>query len=236
MPKAPTIGNSWDEYLQDEFKQPYYQGLRKFLVEEYKTRTIYPKAEDIFNAFKLSPIDTTKVVILGQDPYINQGEAHGLAFSVNKGVKVPPSLKNVYKELKADLGIDPPSHGCLADWAKQGVLLLNATLTVRAGDANHDLGIKEKGSKSHFGMGWEIFTNSVVRILNDLESPLVFLLWGNNAKAKAPLVSNSRHLKLTAAHPSPLAGNAFSGCKHFSQANEFLEKAGRGAVDWRLAE
>jgi uracil-DNA glycosylase len=232
----PKIGNSWDDYLQEEFKKPYYQELRKFLWEEYKTRTVYPKAEDIFNSFKLSPIDKTKVVLLGQDPYINQGEAHGLAFSVNKGVKAPPSLKNVFKELKADLGIDPPSHGCLADWAKQGVLLLNATLTVRAADANHDLSGKEKGSRSHFGKGWEIFTDSVVRILNDLESPLVFLLWGNNAKAKAALLTSSRHLRLTAAHPSPLAGNAFSGCRHFSKANEFLEKCGRGAVDWRLAE
>jgi uracil-DNA glycosylase len=232
----PKIGNRWDDYLQTEFKKAYYQELRMFLKDEYGRRAVYPKADDIYNAFRYTSFEDVRVVILGQDPYINQGEAHGLAFSVNKGVKVPPSLKNVHKELSADLGIAPPSHGCLIDWAKQGVLLLNTTLTVRAVDRNPDLHGKDKGSRSHFGKGWEVFTDSVIKVLNGAQSPIVFLLWGNNAKAKANLISDPKHLVLTAAHPSPLAGNAFSGCRHFSKANSFLADCGRGEVDWRLAE
>ncbi|MDR1541334.1 MAG: uracil-DNA glycosylase [Clostridiales bacterium] len=231
----PKIGNDWDEYLQPEFHKPYYLNLREFLKKEYSERTIYPKAEDIFNAFKLAPFSSLRVVIIGQDPYINKGEAHGLAFSVNPGIKIPPSLRNVYKEVYDDVGAPVPQHGHLADWARQGVLLLNTTLTVRAADFNPELPKNQKGSKSHCGHGWEEFTDNVIKVIDKAVSPVVFMLWGNNAKAKSAFIASGRHKVLYAAHPSPLAGNAFSGCRHFSKANEFLESVGKGAIDWTIA-
>lgn len=218
-----NIGNDWDQVLEGEFDKAYYQELRQFLISEYKSRPIYPSMYDIFNALKYTPFAGVKAVILGQDPYHGPGQAHGLCFSVKKGVPQPPSLVNIFKELQQDTGILPPSHGCLEDWAKQGVLLLNAVLTVRAGEAN-----------SHKGKGWEIFTDRVIELLNQREQPMVFLLWGANAKAKAALITNPRHRILTAAHPSPLsAHNGFFGCRHFSKANEFLSLQGE-PVDWEI--
>jgi len=217
------IGNSWDALLAGEFEKEYYKELRQFLIREYKTGTVYPPMHDIFNALKYTAYEDVKVVILGQDPYHGPGQAHGLCFSVKKGVPKPPSLENIFKELRSDLGYLPPEHGCLTDWAERGVLLLNAVLTVRTGEAN-----------SHKGKGWEKFTDRVIALLNEREKPMVFLLWGANAKAKAPLITNSRHLILTAAHPSPLSAyNGFFGCRHFSKANEFLSSFGE-SVDWRI--
>lgn len=219
------FGNDWDELLKDEFQKEYYLKLRQFLKQEYRTRTIYPDMYDIFNALKYTAYKDVKVVILGQDPYHGPGQAHGLAFSVQKGVPAPPSLQNIFKELQSDLGVTPPSHGCLIDWAKNGVLLLNTALTVRAGQA-----------ASHRGMGWEYFTDRVIEILNGREEPMVFLLWGAHAKQKAPLIDASRHLILTAAHPSPLSAyNGFFGCRHFSAATHFLNRNGV-QMDWRISE
>ncbi len=219
-----NLGNDWDRLLDGEFSKPYYLELRKFLKAEYTAHTIYPDMYDIFNALKYTPYEKAKVLILGQDPYHEPNQAHGLAFSVKKGVEPPPSLKNIYKELSADVGFTAPSHGELTKWAEQGVLLLNTSLTVRRSQAN-----------SHRGKGWEIFTDRVIELLNERESPMVFMLWGNNAKAKAPLITNSRHLILTAAHPSPLsAHNGFFGCKHFSKCNDFLRERGMAPVDWSL--
>ncbi len=215
------IGNDWDELLKDEFESSYYLQLREFLKEEYSKYTIYPHMNDIFNAFKYTSYENTKVVILGQDPYINENEAHGLSFSVKHGVKTPPSLKNVYKEIEGDLGITLDNHGNLEKWAKQGVLLLNTTLTVRS-----------KSSASHKGNGWETFTDNVIKIINQKKEPVVFLLWGNPAKAKAELITNKNHLVLLAAHPSPLARGAFFGSKHFSKTNEFLTKNNQEIIDW----
>jgi len=217
------LANDWDNILRDEWSKPYYLKLREFLKTEFKTRTIYPNMHDIFNSLKLAPFDNVKVVILGQDPYINPGEAHGLAFSVQRGAKIPPSLKNIFKELVDDVSIVAPSHGCLEDWAQQGVLLLNTVLTVRAGQ-----------SKSHAGKGWEEFTSHIIKKLDDRETPIVFMLWGRDACAKQELVKNPQHLVLTAAHPSPLAGGRFFGCKHFSKANEFLAKQGLTQVNWQI--
>ncbi len=220
-----NLGNSWDALLKEEFASDYYLKLRQFLKSEYlgSGHRIFPPMNDIFNALKATDYNDVKVVILGQDPYHGIGQAHGLCFSVCKGVVPPPSLVNIYKELQADLGITPPSHGCLTDWAKNGVLLLNAVLTVREGQAG-----------SHRGRGWEQFTDKVIELLNKREKPMVFMLWGNYAKAKASLIDGSRHKILTAAHPSPLsAWNGFFGCRHFSAANEFL---GENAVDWRIGE
>lgn len=217
------IGNSWDELLKNEWSQPYYQELRAFLATEYRTREIFPPMHDIFNAFKLCAYEDVKVVILGQDPYHGEGQAHGLAFSVKKGVEIPPSLKNIYKELSDDVGFTPPSHGCLESWEKQGVFLMNATLTVRRGQP-----------LSHRGHGWETFTDHVIRLLSEREKPMVFLLWGSNARSKKPLIDNKKHLVLEAPHPSPLSAFAgFFGCKHFSKANAFLAKMGE-RVDWTI--
>lgn len=221
-----NIGNDWDELLQDEFEKEYYLKLRQFLVTEYRSTTIYPSMYDIFNALKSTPYEKVKAVILGQDPYHGPGQAHGMCFSVKKGVPQPPSLVNVFKELKSDLDIDPPSHGYLQHWADQGVLLLNTVLTVRAGAAN-----------SHKGKGWEIFTDKVISLLSQRDKPMVFLLWGGNAKAKTALIRNPKHLILTSAHPSPLSAyGGFFGCRHFSKADEFLEKEGQDKIDWIIPE
>jgi len=219
-----TIGNSWDRVLDGEFEKEYYVKLRQFLIEEYRSKTIYPGMHDIFNALKVTGYDDVKVVILGQDPYHEPGQAHGMAFSVQPGVKTPPSLVNIYKELLDDLGIAPVEHGYLMKWAEQGVLLLNACLTVRAHQAN-----------SHKNKGWEQFTDQVISLLNDREKPVVFILWGNNAKAKMKLITNPQHLILTGSHPSPLSAyNGFYGGKYFSRANAFLEENGEAPVDWQL--
>ena len=219
-----NIGNDWDKLLEGEFSKPYYLELRNFLKAEYKAHTIYPDMYDIFNALKYTPYNKAKVLILGQDPYHEPGQAHGLAFSVKKGTEPPPSLKNIYKELSTDVGFVPPLHGELTKWAEQGVLLLNTSLTVRRSQAN-----------SHRGKGWEIFTDRVIELLNQREPPMVFMLWGNNAKAKAPLITNPRHLVLTAPHPSPLSAfSGFFGCKHFSKCNDFLKNNGIEPIDWSL--
>ena len=217
--------NSWDELLKDEFKKPYYLKLRQFLINEYRSQVIYPNMYDIFNAMKITSYEDVKVVIIGQDPYHGENQAHGLSFSVKKGIAPPPSLVNIFKEIKSDVGVDNSGkHGELTKWAEEGVLLLNSCLTVRAGKAN-----------SHRGMGWENFTDDVIRLLNQREKPMVFMLWGANAKAKAQLITNPVHLVLTAAHPSPLSAyNGFFGCKHFSKANDFLVKNGMTPVNWSI--
>ena len=220
------LGNSWDKLLADEFSKEYYQNLRKTLAIEYKTRTIYPKMDDIFNALKYTSYEDVKVLILGQDPYHGPGQAHGLCFSVQKGVIKPPSLKNMFKELESDLNIKAPSHGCLTDWAKQGILLLNTVLTVREGEPN-----------SHKKLGWTMFTDRIIELLNDREEPVIFVLWGKNAIDKLPLITNSRHYVLTAAHPSPLsASRGFLGCKHYSKINEILKSMGKPPIDWKISE
>ena len=218
-----TLNNDWDEFLLSETQKPYYIDLRAFLKKEYSTKQIYPAPTEIFNALKYTPYANVKAVILGQDPYINPGEAHGLAFSVQDGAAVPPSLKNIFKELHNDLGVPIPQSGCLVKWAEQGVMLLNAALTVQA-----------SRSRSHVGKGWEKFTAAVISRLNDRETPMVFMLWGKDAAAKAEMVTNSRHLVLTAAHPSPLAGGRFFGCRHFSKANAFLTDNNIGEINWNL--
>lgn len=218
------LDNDWDELLESEFKSDYYQRLRQFLKKEYSTKVIYPDMYKIFEAFRLTSYADTRVVILGQDPYHGPKQAHGLAFSVQKGIAIPPSLLNIYKELESDCGCYIPNNGYLVPWADQGVLLLNASLTVVAGQAN-----------SHRGMGWEIFTDSIIKRLNKKESPLVFLLWGNKARAKASLVDNPNHLILASAHPSPLSAHrGFFGCKHFSKANSFLKERGLGQINWQI--
>lgn len=220
------IGNSWDIALKGEFEKEYYLKLREFLKEEYSGRRIFPDMHDIFNALKYTPLESVKAVILGQDPYHGIGQAHGLCFSVKRGVEPPPSLKNIYKEIESDLGIKEPAHGELTYWAQQGVLLLNTVLTVREGQAN-----------SHKGKGWEIFTDRVIEIINERANPSVFLLWGANARSKKALITNKNHLVLETVHPSPLSAyNGFFGCRHFSKANEFLNKYGRGEIDWRLPD
>lgn len=218
------IGNDWDEYLKDEFNKEYYKKLRLFLAEEYKKYVIHPDMYDIYNALKWTSYSDTKVVIFGQDPYHEVGQAHGLAFSVNKGVKIPPSLLNIYKELKDELGCYIPNHGYLEKWARQGVLLLNSALTVRDGLAN-----------SHRKKGWEQFTDSVVSALNKREDPVIFMLWGNNAKEKMKLITNDSHIILTSAHPSPLsASRGFFGCGHFAMANRILKRNGKEPIDWQI--
>lgn len=219
-----NIGNEWDELLKDEFTKEYYLKLREFLKAEYSTRRIYPNMYDIFNSLKFTSYSDVKAVIIGQDPYHGAGQAHGLCFSVQKGTAIPPSLQNIYKEIYSDLGIPPANHGYLKKWADSGVLLMNTVLTVREGQAN-----------SHRGMGWEIFTDRVIELLNQREKPIVFLLWGGNAKQKMRLITNPSHLILQAAHPSPLSAyNGFFGCRHFSKANEFLTANGMTPVDWRV--
>ena len=219
-----NIGNEWDEILKGEFEKEYYLNLREFLKKEYFTYHIYPNMYDIFNALKYTSYSDVKAVIIGQDPYHGQGQAHGMCFSVQKGVAVPPSLQNIYKEIYSDLGIPPANHGYLKKWADSGVLMMNAVLTVREGQAN-----------SHKGKGWEIFTDRVIELLNEREKPIVFLLWGGNAKQKMRLITNPNHLILQAAHPSPLSAfNGFFGCRHFSKANEFLANHGIEPIDWRI--
>ncbi len=218
------IEESWKEALKNEFEQPYFQSLATFLRKEKQNgKTIYPPGPLIFNAFNTTPFDEVKVVILGQDPYHNPGEAMGLSFSVPKGVRTPPSLQNIYKELKEDLGIPIPSHGDLTHWAEQGVFLLNAMLTV-----------ERNKPRSHQKIGWQTFTDTVIRRLSDQREGLVFMLWGGFARQKKQLIDGSKHLVLEAAHPSPLAGGAFFGSRHFSRANEYLKKQGKEPVDWKL--
>ena len=221
-----NIGNSWDDVLAGEFEKEYYRELREFLKNEYSAHRVYPEMKNIFNALRHTPYDKVKAVILGQDPYHQPGQAHGLCFSVQKGVKQPPSLVNIFKEMRADLGVETPTHGCLEDWANHGVLLLNAVLTVRDSEAN-----------SHKGKGWEIFTDRVIELLNEREEPMVFILWGANARAKASLITSPQHLIIEGAHPSPLsAHNGFWGGKYFSRTNEFLESNGIEPIDWRIKE
>lgn len=218
------IGNDWDELLADEFQKDYYKELRKFLIAEYNSRRIYPPMEDIFNALKYTPYHSVKAVILGQDPYHGAGQAHGLCFSVKRGTPPPPSLQNIFKEIHDELGLPIPSHGELTAWAKNGVLLLNTSLTVREGSPN-----------SHRGHGWEILTDRVIELLNQREQPIVFLLWGSNARSKARLITEPRHLVLQCAHPSPLSAyNGFFGCGHFRKADEFLKNNGIEPVNWQI--
>ena len=218
------LDNDWDDILLGEFEKEYYKELRSFLISEYKSKVIYPDMYDIFNALKYTPYSEVKAVILGQDPYHEPGQAHGLCFSVKQGVPKPPSLVNIFKELESDTGIKPPNHGFLSEWAKQGVLLLNTVLTVRRGQAN-----------SHKGKGWEIFTDRVIQLLNERDKPIVFILWGANAKAKSALLTNPSHKIITGAHPSPLsAHNGFWGGKYFSKANEFLTLNGQNPIDWEI--
>ncbi len=219
-----NFGNEWDDLLKDEFSKPYYLELREFLKKEYATKTIYPNMNDIFNSLKYTSYSDVKAVILGQDPYHGPGQAHGLCFSVKKGVAPPPSLVNIFKELSSDLNIPIPQSGELTKWANEGVLLMNAVLTVREGEPN-----------SHKGKGWEIFTDNVISLLNQREKPLVFILWGANARSKTKLITNPAHKILESAHPSPLSAyNGFFGCRHFSKTNEFLLEHGIDQIDWRL--
>lgn len=218
------IEASWYEKLEKEFDKEYFNNLKQFLIEERKEYTVYPKGQNIFAAFDNCPFSETKVVILGQDPYHGPNQAHGLSFSVPDGIQPPPSLKNIFKELNQDIGIEIPNHGNLLNWAKQGVLLLNATLTVRASQAG-----------SHRKQGWEVFTDEVIKILNKDKENLVFILWGRNAQDKTPLIDESKHLILKAAHPSPFSAyNGFFGCKHFSSCNEYLGKNSIKPIDWNL--
>lgn len=221
---ANILKNDWKDLLEDEFNKEYYQTLRNFLTNEYKTKTIYPDKYDIFNALHFTSYKDIKVVILGQDPYHGPGQAHGLSFSVNLGIKIPPSLLNIYKELNSDLGCYIPNNGYLKKWADQGVLLLNTSLTVRAGEAN-----------SHKSIGWEIFTDKIISLVNEKEDPVVFLLWGNNAIKKKNLITNKRHLILTSVHPSPLsASRGFFGSKPFSKINNFLISINKKPIDWQI--
>lgn len=221
---ANILKNDWKDLLDDEFNKEYYQTLRNFLTTEYRTRTIYPDKYDIFNALHFTPYKDIKVVILGQDPYHGPGQAHGLSFSVNPGIKIPPSLLNIYKELNSDLGCYIPNNGYLKKWADQGVLLLNTSLTVRAGAAN-----------SHKNIGWEVFTDKIISLVNEKEDPVVFLLWGNNAIKKKNLITNKKHLILTSVHPSPLsASRGFFGSKPFSKINNFLISVNKKAIDWQI--
>ncbi len=220
----PEITNDWAEKLKPEYSKPYYRKLFDFVGNEYATHTVFPPGDDIFNAFHLTPLKNVKVVIIGQDPYHEVGQAHGLSFSVKPGVDIPPSLLNIYKELHEDLGCYIPDNGYLVKWANQGVLLLNAVLTVRAHEA-----------ASHQNKGWEEFTDSVIRIINEEDRPIVFLLWGSFARSKKKMLTNPNHLILEAPHPSPLSAyRGFFGCKHFSKANEFLKKSGLSAIDWQI--
>jgi uracil-DNA glycosylase len=220
----PPINNDWAAALREEYKKPYYRELFLKVNQEYQTQQIFPEADDIFNAFHMTPLKNVKVVILGQDPYHNIGQAHGLSFSVKPGIEAPPSLVNIYKELEDDLGCYIPNNGYLVKWADQGVLLLNTVLTVRAHQAN-----------SHRGIGWEEFTDAVIRILDKEDRPIVFLLWGRPAQNKQSMLHNPNHLILTAPHPSPLSAyRGFFGCKHFSKTNQFLEQHGLTPIDWQI--
>ena len=216
------INNNWKEFIDSEIEQEYFQNLKKFLVEEYETKKVYPKKSDIFKCFELTDFNDVKVVILGQDPYHQVNQAHGLCFSVNKGIKIPPSLVNIYKEIHSDIGIDIPNHGDLTKWAKEGVLLLNTIMSV-----------VDSKPMAHSNKGWEIFTDRVIKKLNDDDTPKVFLLWGTPSRKKKSLITNPKHLILETVHPSPLSAyNGFFGCKHFSKANEFLKANERKEIDW----
>jgi len=217
------LAKNWHEILQEEIQKPYIQQLKNFLEGEQT----YPPKDQVFHAFAMTPYDKVKVVIMGQDPYHGPGQAHGMSFSVREGVEPPPSLKNIYKELESDLGIVPSNSGCLDSWAKQGVLLLNATLTVRP-----------REPKSHYGRGWEQFTDAVINKLAERKEPIVFILWGKSAKEKcANLLKHSHHVVLTAAHPSPFSAySGFFGCRHFSKANEHLEKWGKTPINWTVSQ
>ena len=218
------IGNEWDEILKDEFQSDYYAQIRETLKQEYASHEIYPPMQDIFNALRYTSYSDVKAVLLGQDPYHGPGQAHGLCFSVRPGVAPPPSLQNIFKELQSDMGLPAPHSGCLIPWAKEGVLMLNTTLTVRRGQAN-----------SHSKIGWTKFTDAIIQKLNDHEQPIVFLLWGSNARSKKALITNPNHLILEIVHPSPLSAHqGFFGSRHFSQCNEFLMAHGIAPIDWTL--
>lgn len=220
----PPISNDWLIPLKPEFAKPYYRNLYQKVNEEYRNYLIFPPADDIFNAFAFTPLNEVKVVILGQDPYHGDGQAHGLCFSVKPDVEIPPSLVNIYKELHEDCGCYIPNNGYLTKWAKQGVLLLNTVLTVRAHQAN-----------SHRGIGWEEFTDAAIRILNEQDRPIVYLLWGKPAQMKKSMLNNPKHLILEAPHPSPLSAyRGFFGCQHFSKTNEFLKENGLAPIDWQI--
>lgn len=219
-----AIENDWLVPLQAEFKKPYYRQLYAKVKEEYSSRQVFPNPNDIFNAFSLTPLNEVKVLILGQDPYHDVGQAHGLCFSVMPDIEIPPSLVNIYQELRDDLGCYIPNNGYLEKWAKQGVMLLNTVLTVRAHQAN-----------SHHGIGWEEFTDAAIRLLNEQDRPIVYLLWGRPAQTKISMLDNPKQLILKAPHPSPLSAyRGFFGCKHFSQANEFLKRNGLSGIDWQI--
>ena len=219
-----NIGNDWDELLKEEFSKDYYLQLRKFLVEEYNHNTVYPNMHDIFNALRYTSYQNTHVLLLGQDPYHGPNHAHGLCFSVKKGVTPPPSLRNIYQELANELGCSIPEHGELTKWTSQGVLMLNTCLTVRRGQPN-----------SHAGKGWEILTDKIISLINDKEDPVVFLLWGRNAQSKEKLITNPQHLILKCAHPSPFSAyNGFFGCNHFKMTNAFLKEHGLKEIDWQI--
>ncbi|TFD92885.1 uracil-DNA glycosylase [Jeotgalibacillus sp. R-1-5s-1] len=222
---AVKINNDWQELLQNEFEQPYYKELRAFLKKEYGSETIFPPMNHIFEAFQRTPFHKVKVVILGQDPYHGQGQAHGLSFSVKKGVRIPPSLQNIYKELEEDLGIQPPPHGDLTKWAEEGVLLLNTVLTVREGQAH-----------SHRNQGWERITDKAIELLGERDEPMVFILWGKPAQQKEGLINEMKHCVIKAPHPSPLSAHrGFFGSRPFSKANEFLKENDIETVDWSLS-
>lgn len=215
------IGNDWDSFLAEEFEKEYFKHIMDFIDEEYETKTVYPPRDEVFNAFKLTPLKDVKVVILGQDPYHEAGQAHGLCFSTPEGRPIPRSLKNIFKEIQSEYGYEIPESGCLESWAKQGVFLLNTVLTVREGEAN-----------SHSDCGWQIFTDRVIEILNNQEQPIVFLLWGKQAEKKKELLDNENHLVLITSHPSPFsARRGFLGCNHFKLCNEFLRE---NEIDWKL--
>jgi uracil-DNA glycosylase len=218
------IVNGWSEFIDNEVSQEYFQNLKKFIQDEYNTKTVYPRKGDIFKCFELTDFSNVKVVILGQDPYHQVNQAHGLCFSVNKGIKVPPSLVNIYKEIHSDLGLSIPSHGNLTKWANEGVLLLNTIMTV-----------VDSKPMAHKNKGWEIFTDRVIQKLNEDDTPKVFMLWGGPSRSKKSLITNPKHLVLETVHPSPLSAyNGFFGCKHFSKANEFLIKSNRSPIDWSI--
>lgn len=218
------IGNEWDEVLKDEFQKEYFKKIKAFLVEEYKNGKVFPPKKEILSAFQLTPLNEVKVVILGQDPYHGEGQAHGLAFSVKKGVKVPPSLRNMYKEIYDEGEGTTFNHGFLESWAKQGVFLLNASLTVREGEAN-----------SHSKIGWETFTDEVIKIINEKKEGVIFLLWGNNARSKKKYIDEKKHIVLETVHPSPLSANrGFLGCGHFKKVNDILKSKGEKCIDWNI--
>lgn len=219
-----NIDNDWKEIIEAERQQEYFKKLEGIVDAEYEQHTVFPAKEDIFNAFRLTPLSQVKTVILGQDPYCRPGQANGLSFSVQPGIAKPKSLNNIFKELQSDLGIPVPESGCLDGWAEQGILLLNTVLTVLDGERN-----------SHTGIGWEIFTDHIIKIINSQDHPIVYLLWGNPAKEKAALITNPHHLVLKASHPSPLsARRGFFGCRHFSKTNEYLRKNNINPIDWGL--